>query len=86
MTAAAAGARLHLGTAHVLEEAPARPVKDPKTESEEADVPAADERSGPARPGLVQRVLRGLLRALFSPWTWLVSAAFAVYWTFTSNA
>lgn len=85
MTAAAAGARLHLGTAHVLEEAPARPVDDPQTESEETDVPAVDEQSAPARPGLVQRVLRGLLRALFSPCTWIVSGAFAVYWTFAYN-
>ncbi|MBR7827367.1 DUF2079 domain-containing protein [Actinospica sp. MGRD01-02] len=68
----------------MLEEAPARPVAATPSEPEVVDVPAAEEPPA-ARPGAGRRVARGLRRALLSPCTWIVSAAFTVYWIFAYN-
>lgn len=83
MTAAAAGARPHLRDPHVLEEAPARPATPTATEGD--DVRSAEDTPDGARPGIGHRILRGLIRAALSPCTWIVSAAFTVYWIFAYN-
>lgn len=62
----------------MLEEAPvqAAATADPATEGAE---------SGAAAGNRTDRVLRGLRRAAFSPCTWIVLAAFLVYWIFAYN-
>ncbi|HWG25429.1 DUF2079 domain-containing protein [Actinospica sp.] len=69
----------------MLEEAPARPVAAAPTTTEDAEAPVGEETPGGARPGLRHRVLRGLLRIVLSPCTWIVSASFAIYWAFAYN-
>lgn len=70
----------------MLEDAPARPAAAASPSATDGPAPPAGEQATDgAVPGRRQRVIKGLFRIALSPCTWIVAAAFTVYWIFAYN-